>query len=316
MRTSPSVFATAWLFATVVVATLAVVGCGGESPSSPPSLPTLGQSLTPTPASSAPALGRKKSSVNGGLSLYPGTTGTLSVHCTDADNVGIPPAGSCPYFDAPFQWTVYYGSCCATVNPSVSYGDVQITISVPAAQPPGTFFGSVQMLELGAQPPGFEDEGSFYVTVLATPKPTPPPLPFAQRIYNSAQHDKGMNTKGLYSASQGNECVAALQKVLADAGLSQIANRTLAVATFQSALPNSGYVQVTQAAAVQGDIVILQDALGGLHVGIYEGNDMMLSNSSTPETFSWEDTVETEGTEAAKSDDGLPATTPLFFHHN
>ncbi len=139
-------------------------------------------------------------------------------------------------------------------------------------------------------------------------------------IYNAALAAYGMKTRGLkvngVAAPKFLECVAAIQQVLANASLSQVGNGTESVSGLQAALPNSGYTQVSESDAVQGDIVILTDADGGTHAGIYLGNDLMLSNASSSGTFTWEDTVENEGTSAANSDDGLPAGTPIFFHHN
>jgi uncharacterized membrane protein YgcG len=115
----------------------------------------------------------------------------------------------------------------------------------------------------------------------------------ADLIWNAAVKDYGMNTRGLYGAPYRNECVAALQKLLADAGFAQMlySNGTviLNVSDFVNALQANGYVQTTT--PVAGDIVDLSNG----HVGIYEGDmgsspGLMLSNSSTPGTFTWQDT--------------------------
>jgi hypothetical protein len=115
----------------------------------------------------------------------------------------------------------------------------------------------------------------------------------ADLIWDAAAADYGMNTRGMYGAPYRNECVAALQKVLKDAGFAQMLypNGTviIGVSDFVNALLVSGYVQTTT--PVAGDIV---DLSGG-HVGIFEGDmgsspDLMLSNMSTPGTFTWQDT--------------------------
>ena len=105
-----------------------------------------------------------------------------------------------------------------------------------------------------------------------------------------------MNTRGLYGASFREECVAAVQQVLKDAGLSQMETSSGAVIVnvpiFVNALQVSGYSQVGASATHAGDIV---DLSGG-HVGICltAGCTSMISNSSTPGTFSWTDSPANE----------------------
>jgi hypothetical protein len=62
-------------------------------------------------------------------------------------------------------------------------------------------------------------------------------------------------------APYGNECVASVQTVLKDAGLSQIGGGVLGVDAFTSDLLSSGYSKVSQSDASAGDIV----NLGGDH---------------------------------------------------
>ena len=119
-----------------------------------------------------------------------------------------------------------------------------------------------------------------------------PSLTYSQRIYNALQkfvatHSSRNSTLNYGGAPAGNECVSTSQAILAAAGLATIANNTMAVDVFENALQYSGYVEVTQANAQPGDIVIQsQDK----HMGFCEtdGCNTMISNSSTPESFTWQ----------------------------
>lgn len=117
-------------------------------------------------------------------------------------------------------------------------------------------------------------------------------LSYSQRIYNALQTFKGNHsarnsTLKLGGASAGNECVTTVQAILALAGLATIGNNTMQVWVFEAALPNSGYVEVSQANASPGDFVINEP--GQDHVGICETNgcSTIISNSSTPESYTW-----------------------------
>lgn len=121
-------------------------------------------------------------------------------------------------------------------------------------------------------------------------------LTYAQRIYNSMQsfkstHSARNSTLNFGGASAGNECVTTIQAILAGASLAQIANNTNNVPAFEAALPNSGYVQVSQSQAVPGDFVVES---GQAHLGMCETNgcSYIISNSSTPESFTWETTAD------------------------
>lgn len=119
-------------------------------------------------------------------------------------------------------------------------------------------------------------------------------LTYAQRILAATLADWGMKTRNLYGAPYRNECVAAVQQVLADAGLAQIltSNGTviLYVPTFVSQLQYSDYDETTS--PVAGDIVDLSDE----HVGICTnaGCTSMISNGSTAGTFSWDQSTATQ----------------------
>jgi cell wall-associated NlpC family hydrolase len=114
----------------------------------------------------------------------------------------------------------------------------------------------------------------------------------------------GHNTRGLKGAPARDECVAAVQQILDNAGLSEIGHGTLGVAAFEAALPFSGYVKTNH--PVPGDFVIIGDQD---HVGVYLGNGMMVSNSSTPGKFVWEDTVTAQNASYAGNN------TPCYWHH-
>ncbi|HZY95639.1 MAG TPA: hypothetical protein VFE35_00905 [Candidatus Cybelea sp.] len=139
-------------------------------------------------------------------------------------------------------------------------------------------------------------------------------LTYAQRIYNALQsfkasHSANNSTLNYGGAPASNECVTTSQGVLAAAGLAAIANGTMAVDAFEAALPFSGYTQVSQANAQPGDIVIQsQDK----HMGFCETNacGIMISNSSTPESFTWE--TSPAAFEASYHSGG----TSRFYHHN
>ena len=156
------------------------------------------------------------------------------------------------------------------------------------------------------------------------PDPKASPNSYASRIYSAAMAFKGHVTPGLMNAPKFAECVAALQTILKDAGLSMIANGTLSANAFLNALPNSGYSSVSQADAQPGDIVVLTDQSSdpATHVGVCEtgGCTEMISNSSTPGTFTWEDSPQSENSQAAAADDndgqGYAPSTIYFFHHN
>jgi cell wall-associated NlpC family hydrolase len=116
-----------------------------------------------------------------------------------------------------------------------------------------------------------------------------------------------MSDRNLYGAPYREECVAAVQQVLADAGLSQMLNSAgnpyLDVDDFVSALSTSGYSETSS--PVPGDIV----DLSGQHVGIYLGGGEMLSNGSTSGLFDWEDSPANENA----SEGNGPIT---YYHHN
>lgn len=132
---------------------------------------------------------------------------------------------------------------------------------------------------------------------------------YAQKILAAALADWGMNTRKLYGAPYRNECVAAVQKVLSDSGLSQMLTSTgkviLDVPTFVSQLTVSGYTETTS--PVAGDIVDLSDG----HVGICTnaGCTSMVSNSSTPGTFSWDQPTATQNAAEGSG----PIT---YYHHS
>ena len=125
-----------------------------------------------------------------------------------------------------------------------------------------------------------------------------------QKILAATKAFIGHNTRGLKGAPAREECVAAVQQILDNAGLSEIANKTLDVPEFEAALPFSGYARTSN--PVPGDFVIIgnQD-----HIGVYLGNGLMVSNSSTPGKFVWQDTVENQNASYAGYN------TPHYWHH-
>jgi len=139
---------------------------------------------------------------------------------------------------------------------------------------------------------------------------------YAKRLWDAAMkfkasHSARHSTLRFGGASVGNECLAVInssQGILQLAGLAQVANGTQWVPTFESALPNSGYVQVSQAATVAGDFVIQGD---DKHIGICQTNGCttMISNSSTPESFTWATTPD----QFRSSYAGHPPN--RFWHH-
>lgn len=147
-----------------------------------------------------------------------------------------------------------------------------------------------------------------------SPNPTTNQMTAAQRIWNAAMkfkinHSTQYSTLNLRGASATNECVAAIQQILANAGLSLIGGGTLWLPTFEQDLSTSGYVEVTQDQAQAGDFVIQGN---DIHIGICENNGctMMISNSSTPESFTWE----TPPSQFAAS--YTPAVPNRFWHHS
>jgi hypothetical protein len=94
-----------------------------------------------------------------------------------------------------------------------------------------------------------------------------------------------VSDRGLYGASFRNECVATLQQILADAGLSQMLNPNgssfLRVEQFINALQQSGYSQTNN--PTPGDFVDYSDG----HVGVCSnvGCSESISNGSTSGKF-------------------------------
>jgi hypothetical protein len=127
-----------------------------------------------------------------------------------------------------------------------------------------------------------------------------------------------LNTRGLYGAPRRKECVAALQAVLEAADLSQMLDSqghpVLDVATFITDLLTSGYSQTTSPG--EGDIVELAAGKPGTgeHVGICTngGCTTMISNSSTPGTFTW---GYADGQTTANQNASYGQGSPLFYHH-
>lgn len=126
------------------------------------------------------------------------------------------------------------------------------------------------------------------------PNPNTSQMNAAQRMWNAAMkfkvnHQAKNSTLKLRGAKPRNECVASIQQILADSLLALIAGGTNYLPTFEAALPYSGYVQVTQDQAVAGDFVI---EANDNHMGMCETNGctMMISNSSSNESFTWETT--------------------------
>jgi hypothetical protein len=133
------------------------------------------------------------------------------------------------------------------------------------------------------------------------------------QIYNAAQQFKQTNSapgsdRGLKGAPARNECCAAVESVLDLAGIPEIGDNPLSVPSFAAALPARGWVIVPQAQAVPGDFVILGD---NDHIGIYEGNNLMISNGSTAGSFTWEASPAAQ--QAGCAAPGAPG--PTFWHY-
>jgi len=138
-----------------------------------------------------------------------------------------------------------------------------------------------------------------------------PPASYPDKIYNAALSYYKTNTRGLMGAIKFNECVAAVQQVLINAGLSVVGNGTLVVHDFKVAAESQGYSETTT--PVKGDIVDLSD--DHLGICITDGCSQMLSNASTPGTFSWEDTPSVQNAVSTKADND-PIGPITYLHHN
>jgi hypothetical protein len=130
--------------------------------------------------------------------------------------------------------------------------------------------------------------------------PTP-----TEKILAAAEAFIGHNSRGLHGAPARNECVACVQQILDNAGLAELAKGTLGVPEFEAALPASGYARTDH--PVPGDFVIIGDQD---HIGVYLGNHMMVSNSSSAGKFQWKDTVAAQN---SYYDGG--EHTPHYWHH-
>jgi hypothetical protein len=133
----------------------------------------------------------------------------------------------------------------------------------------------------------------------------------SEAIFNAAQtfkasHLAAGSTRGLKGAPSRNECCAAVESVLDLAGVPEIGTNPTYVPAFVAGLPARGWTVVSAAQAVRGDFVILGDRD---HIGIYEGNNLMISNGSTRGSFTWEDTP-------AAQQAYYPVGAPQFWHYS
>jgi hypothetical protein len=271
------------------------------------------------------------------VALYPGPGGVqVPLNCT----VCVTNDGN------PIYWSVYQQGVHVSAQVVYSYTDfpfpnaAQITVNSGFCPP----FNTSDSIQFTAYNPYDSNGGeqtvaaTLPVTILTEAQcqvPTPAPISTANsnKIFAAAQaaYAKPQADRGLNGAPYGDECVASLNQVLKNEGFPAVGPVlsdglvSNAVVDFEAALRKSGSSYTQTASPVPGDIVVLQDnsPLPGTHVGIYMGNGMMVSNSSTPGTFTWYATVSSEGINAAyyDSDSHHPNgtwtnQTPHYYHHN
>lgn len=117
-----------------------------------------------------------------------------------------------------------------------------------------------------------------------------------ERIFRAANAARGKNSATDEAGAEngtGNgryACAWAVNVlVLAKAGVRQLGSNKALVDSARQALESGRGVKVKVTDAVPGDILIMgEGAGGGAHIGIYMGNGLTLSNSSSKATFSWE----------------------------
>jgi hypothetical protein len=110
---------------------------------------------------------------------------------------------------------------------------------------------------------------------------------YSRRTYNAmlqfrASHQAKDSTIGVFGAPAGEECAACVSAILQLAGLPTYQPQVIVPNTAQMLALGYQIVDVSQ--AVPGDIITIGS---GHHVGIYTGNGEMISNSSTPNSFTW-----------------------------
>lgn len=267
-------------FFVAAIASVALAGCADSGPGTDPSVPYASVAFaTPTPGSITKA--------------RPDFVSNPNAYC---------PAGTYAAGQAQVQLPDN-GGLIITITCDYDNGGGYIYIPVPPTGGGGGTGGIPCSAVPGSTCPHPQISSKVYLKQIAN----------AAYAFSHPPHD----TRGLYGASTGNECVAAVQQVLKIAGLAQISfdgQIVTNVGTFMNLLPDNGYTRESTPQA--GDIVILESAHGvGWHAGIMLTNTEMISNGSLEGQFIWSGTPEEEQVIDAQDNKYQPGT-PVFFAHN
>lgn len=314
---------------------------GGGSGFAPPVSSNAVQSLGPSPSQAAATGVRSTQSSSGDCSKEQYLQVGQTITCVVAETVNQTVFTTCPVV-ANEGWVIdpdesKYNDFTYSYSPqtsSVTAGE-PVKTNVTVTYHPGTtvtgygyhglslWMGPNEMSAASCSgEPGTMNAAAEFVFLAATPAPSPSPTPTltaAQKILQAAEAfaASGQSTRGLYGAGFRNECVAADQKVLFNAGLAQMLNSNgqpyVLIQPFVNALLNSGYTPTTS--PVPGDIVEIgaDGSYGsGAHVGVYTGNGDMISNGSTPGTFTW---GFTDGQNVSDQNQSEGGGSVYYYHH-